>query len=125
MSYQYPEHFKYPEGERYFFLNHVPMWKHFLGDFGNEPRVTLEIGALYGGSSVYILEEFCKQDGSQHYIMDINTNEYIEKQSLAYLLNRYLNPLDKGFFEDKQIKINEDIWALSELLQWIWRSQRF
>jgi cephalosporin hydroxylase len=84
MSYQYPEHFKYPVGERYFFLNHVPMWEHYLGGFGNEPRVTLEIGALYGGSSVYILEEFCKQEGSQHYIMDINTNEFLENNIQPY-----------------------------------------
>jgi hypothetical protein len=39
MSYQYPEHFKYPEGERYFFLNHVDAWKHFLPNYGDEPRV--------------------------------------------------------------------------------------
>lgn len=51
------------------------------------------------------------------------TNEYKTKVSLAFLLNRFLNPLDKGFFEDKQVKINEDLWALSELLQWVWRSR--
>ena len=84
MSYQYPEHFKYPEGERQFFLNHVPMWQHFLGDFGNQPRVTLEIGALYGGSSVYILENFCKLEGSKHYIMDINENDYIVNNLRPY-----------------------------------------
>lgn len=51
------------------------------------------------------------------------TNEYSHKQSLAYLLNRFLNPLDKGFFQDKGIEVNETLWALSELLQWIWRSR--
>ena len=92
MSYQYPKHFKYPEGERYFFLNHVDSWEHFLPNYGDEPRVCLEIGALYGGSSVYILEEFCKEEGSHHYIMDINTNEFIEsnikpyKNKVTYLL---------------------------------------
>ena len=73
MSYQYPEHFKYPEGERYFFLNHVDSWNYFLPNYGDEPRVCLEIGALYGGSSVYILDKFCQKEGSHHYIMDINT----------------------------------------------------
>jgi predicted O-methyltransferase YrrM len=92
MSYQYPEHFKYPEGERYFFLNHVDAWEHFLPNYGDEPRICLEIGALYGGSSVYILENFCKMNGSHHYIMDINTNEYIEnninpyKDKVTYIL---------------------------------------
>ena len=84
MSYQYPEHFKYPEGERYFFLNHVDTWKHFLPNYGDEPRVCLEIGALYGGSSVYILDEFCKNKGSHHYIMDINTNEFIQNNIKPY-----------------------------------------
>ena len=48
------------------------------------PNITLEIGALYGGSSVYILEEFCKEEGSHHYIMDINTNEFIENNIKPY-----------------------------------------
>jgi cephalosporin hydroxylase len=72
MSYQYPKHFKYPEGERYFFLNHVDAWDHFLPNYGDEPRICLEIGALYGGSSVYIIENFCKQNDSFFYFMDIN-----------------------------------------------------
>jgi predicted O-methyltransferase YrrM len=84
MSYQYPEHFKYPEGERYFFLNHVDSWDHFLPNYGDEPRVCLEIGALYGGSSVYILDKFCEKEGSHHYIMDINTNEFIENNIKPY-----------------------------------------
>ncbi len=84
MSYQYPEHFKYPQGERYFFLNHVESWEHFLPNYGDEPRVCLEIGALYGGSSVYILDKFCKKEGSYHYIMDINTNEFIENNIKPY-----------------------------------------
>ena len=51
------------------------------------------------------------------------TNDYSHKISCAYLLNRFLNPLDAGFFEDKGIKVNEDLWSLSEILQWIWRSR--
>jgi len=50
------------------------------------------------------------------------TNDYSHKTTLAYLLNRYLSPLDTGFFEDKGITIDENTWALSELLQWIFRS---
>lgn len=91
MSYQYPKHFKYPD-ERIFFVDHLPAWEHFLPNYGDEPKICLEIGALYGGSSVYILENFCKKEGSYHYIMDINTNEYIEnninpyKHKVTYLL---------------------------------------
>lgn len=84
MNFKYPEHFVYPENERYFFLNHVDNWEYHFKDFGNQPRVTLEIGALYGASSVYILEKFCKKRGSHHYIMDINTNNYLEKNLAPY-----------------------------------------
>ena len=83
MTYQYPEHFKYPN-ERIFFTDHIGLWEDFLGQLKNKPNVTLEIGALYGGSSVYILEEYCKLEGSHHYIMDINTNEFIENNIEPY-----------------------------------------
>jgi predicted O-methyltransferase YrrM len=91
MSYQYPKHFKYPE-ERMFFTDHITIWEEILSSLKGKTNITLEIGALYGGSSVYILEEFCKEEGSHHYIMDINTNEFIEnninpyKDKLTYLL---------------------------------------
>jgi hypothetical protein len=50
------------------------------------------------------------------------TNEYAHKTKLAYLLNRYMPVMEKGFFVDKGICVDEGMWALSELLQWIWRS---
>lgn len=50
------------------------------------------------------------------------TNEYRDKTHLAYIINRFINPIKKGFFHDKGIDINEDMYALSELVQWIWRS---
>ena len=51
------------------------------------------------------------------------TNDYSHKITCAYLLNRFLNPLDAGFFVDKGIDVNEDLWTLSEVLQWLWRSR--
>jgi cephalosporin hydroxylase len=92
MSYTYPTHLKYPDNTRMYFTEHIPVWEHFLSDLKTTPNVCLEIGALYGGSSVYIIEEFCKKEDSHHYIMDINTNEYIEnniepyKDKVTYLL---------------------------------------
>lgn len=83
MSYQYPEHFKYPD-QRMFFTDHISVWEEVLSPLKEKPNVTLEIGALYGGSSTYILEEFCKFEGSHHYIMDINTNEYIKNNIKPY-----------------------------------------
>lgn len=51
------------------------------------------------------------------------TNKYIHKVNLAYVYNRYLNPIDKNFFFSRGISINEDLYSLSELLQWIFRSR--
>ena len=51
------------------------------------------------------------------------TNEYSERRYVAYLLDRFLNPLDKSFFKERGVIIDENLWALSELIQFIWRSR--
>ena len=50
------------------------------------------------------------------------TNMYIDKTCLAYLANIYLNPYIAQFFNSKGVKVDEDKYALSEMLQWIFRS---
>lgn len=50
------------------------------------------------------------------------TNEYRERTSIAYLVNRYLNPFVKNFFTSNGIDVDEEGYALSEMLQFIWRS---
>ena len=50
------------------------------------------------------------------------TNEYKNKNCCVYLVNRFINPIDKGFFEDKNVSVNENLWSLSELIQWLFRS---
>ncbi len=51
------------------------------------------------------------------------TNEFIEKQSMAYLCNWFYHPVIKGYFQDRGIRVNEEAHALSAMIQWIWRSQ--
>lgn len=51
------------------------------------------------------------------------TNMYSDKTTVAYLANRYMNPMIKNFFMSKGIKIDEDTYALSELIQFLFRSQ--
>ncbi|ETR69680.1 MAG: hypothetical protein OMM_03771 [Candidatus Magnetoglobus multicellularis str. Araruama] len=51
------------------------------------------------------------------------TNDYRETKVLAYCCNRYLRPTLKTFFSKKEISIDEELWSISELIQWIWRSQ--
>ena len=50
------------------------------------------------------------------------TNLYKDRKYLAYLVNIYFNPMIKGFFRDHNVTVDEDGYALSEMLQWIWRS---
>lgn len=50
------------------------------------------------------------------------TNTLGHKTALAYMVNRYVDPFYEDFFEKKNIHIDGDMYALSELLQWIWRS---
>lgn len=50
------------------------------------------------------------------------TNKYRNKTVLAFCLNRYLNPVYKSFFKRHGVTVNEDLLALSDLLQWIFRS---
>lgn len=50
------------------------------------------------------------------------SNEYADRNVLVYAINRYLNPFYKKFFYLKGIQLNEDAYALSELIQWVFRS---
>lgn len=50
------------------------------------------------------------------------TNEYSHKESLAYCINVYNNPMILGFFQDNNVVLDEDEYAKSELIQWIFRS---
>nr|WP_139295300.1 hypothetical protein [Paenibacillus sp. NAIST15-1] len=50
------------------------------------------------------------------------TNEFKDRIHIAYTINYFLNPIIEGFFNDKNVKINEDLYSVSDLLQWVWRS---
>lgn len=50
------------------------------------------------------------------------TNRHKERHNVAYLVNRYFNPVLKQFFSLNNIDVDEDRYALSEMLQFIWRS---
>jgi len=49
------------------------------------------------------------------------SNEFKDIKSMAYLGNRYYDPQINSFFRERGVELNEDLWALSELIQWIWR----
>ena len=50
------------------------------------------------------------------------SNDYADKNVLVYPINRYINPFYQKFFSQRGIKIDMDKYALSELIQWLFRS---
>ena len=51
------------------------------------------------------------------------TNDYCEVEAMAYLLNVYYHPTVKAYFEHLGGNVSPDLYALSALLQWVWRSR--
>lgn len=50
------------------------------------------------------------------------TNEYRGCTDIAYMVNRFADPNITKFFASKDVSIDAQAYALSEMLQWIWRS---
>lgn len=50
------------------------------------------------------------------------SNEWRNKKYLAYASNIYMPGDERTYFSDKGIEIDADAYALSVLVQWIWRS---
>jgi len=50
------------------------------------------------------------------------SNDYKDRTAVAYLVNKYFNPHIKNFFVKNNIEVDEDAYALSEMIQFIWRS---
>ena len=50
------------------------------------------------------------------------TNQYKGRTDIAYLVNRFADPNIMSFFAKQGVTINPEHFALSEMLQWVWRS---
>lgn len=50
------------------------------------------------------------------------TNEYSARNTLVYAVNVYMNVPKKLYFQSRGVDVNEDVYALSTMVQWIWRS---
>lgn len=50
------------------------------------------------------------------------TNDYQDRTAIAYLVNKFFNPYVKQFFLNHNISVDEEGYAVSEMLQFIWRS---
>lgn len=50
------------------------------------------------------------------------TNDYRHRRYLAYLVNLHPNPYVRSWFREQGAEMDEDAFALSQMLQWVWRS---
>lgn len=50
------------------------------------------------------------------------TNNYRNRSTVGYLIERNLDNTYKYFFKSNNVDVDEDIWRLSEMIQFIWRS---
>lgn len=50
-------------------------------------------------------------------------NDYMHHDIVMYTVNLFRSPIEKRYLESKGVEFNEDLWALSEMLQFIWRSR--
>ena len=50
------------------------------------------------------------------------TNQYRYVNNMAFMLNLFMNPNEVNYFIDQSVNVNEDLLAISDMLQWIFRS---
>lgn len=50
------------------------------------------------------------------------TNAYKERDCLVYIANLFMNVTEKRFYQMHGIQVDENTYALSVMIQWIWRS---
>ena len=50
------------------------------------------------------------------------TNQYKDRTSLAYIRNIYMQPYLARYYRENGCEVDEDRYALAELVQWVWRS---
>lgn len=50
------------------------------------------------------------------------SNDYRDRTRLAYACNPFMNCGEKIYFRNNGIRVDEDAFALSMLIQWVWRS---
>lgn len=52
------------------------------------------------------------------------TNNYADRFNIAYLTNVFMNPIEYHYFHTiHNVEVDEDMWALSELIQFVYRSR--
>lgn len=72
------------------------------------------------------MKDDLKSWGLQNQFVSINaraTNDFADRCYLSYLCNLHIPPEKIRYYKQFGIEYNEDAYALSTLIQWIWRSR--
>jgi hypothetical protein len=72
------------------------------------------------------LMDDCQEDGKAYGFLAYNTratNAYRNVQAMAYPMNVYQHGDVRGYFDERGIATSEDLYAISTLVQWLWRSR--
>lgn len=62
------------------------------------------------------------QGGFVH-MVERGTNNYRDKAACAYVANRFLLKPLRYYFQAHDVEVREDLYALTEMIQWVWRSR--
>lgn len=106
--------------------------KNNLTNFFNNKKVLLEDGE-YKTSSVKhnlwtafdVYKKYLKGKGYASAYLANNAramNNYSDRSVVSYGINRFMDPTFKQFFQQHGVEVDEDRYALSDMIQWIWRS---
>ena len=85
-------------------------------------------GAKAGSTMWGILKEYSDRIDTRRYNNDFvactlrATNKYRDRTRLAYVRNIYMLPYLARYYRENGCEVDEDRYALAELVQWIWRS---
>jgi hypothetical protein len=72
------------------------------------------------------LKTDCDEDGKACGFLAYNTratNAYRNVEALAYPMNVYQHGDVRSYFDEQDIPTSEDLYAISTLVQWLWRSR--
>lgn len=50
------------------------------------------------------------------------TNQYKHVKNMAFMLNIFMNPNEVNYFMNQNVEVNQELLAISDMLQWIFRS---
>lgn len=75
----------------------------------------------------FLIPKEINTDGVFLYCGARATNDYADKSVAVHIYNRYVNKVVKAYLQDYGLELdaipNDDLYALSEMVQWIWRTR--